>query len=187
MNRKKKYKNKNLQKQLTFSAKVLLNLFLALETAPEIFHGKTVYYKKRIPREVPYRTYLNIMNALERKGWLQIYKVNNERYIKLTKAGTLQALFSKASFPHQGQWDGKWRMVVFDIPEEAKPARRQMRHLLRANGFKLIQKSVYINPYPLNREAIVYLKETGLDDYIRIFRIDDADNEAGLKKLFGLN
>lgn len=75
-------------------------------------------------------------------------------------------------------------MLLFDIPENARSFRHELRVLLRQNGFKLIQKSVYLSPYALNAAALRYLKETKLDEYIRIFRIDKADDEQSLKHLF---
>jgi phenylacetic acid degradation operon negative regulatory protein len=45
-------------------------------------------------------------------------------------------------------WDGKWRMVMFDIREERKRAREQLRVLLTGAGFWRIQDSVWVYPYP---------------------------------------
>jgi hypothetical protein len=49
-----------------------------------------------------------------------------------------------------------------------------------------LQDSVYANPYPLNREAVKYLEETGLSEYIRIIKVEEMDNDRDLKKKFGL-
>ena len=88
--------------------------------------------------------------------------------------------------PVKIKWDGKWRMVIFDIPEEASNERDQLRRLLLLNNFCKLQASVYISPHPINREAIDYLKETGLIKYIRFARIDELDDDKDLKKKFDL-
>jgi DNA-binding transcriptional regulator PaaX len=75
-------------------------------------------------------------------------------------------------------------MVIFDIPQDASKERDQLRRLLLINDFCKLQASVYISPYPINREAIDYLKETGLIKYIRFARIDELDEDKDLKKKF---
>jgi hypothetical protein len=62
-----------------------------------------------------------------------------------------------------------------------------LRALLLKNNYYKLQDSVYINPYPLNREAIKYLKDTGLIEFIRIIRVDELDEDHDLKKRFGLD
>ena len=56
----------------------------------------------------------------------------------------------------------------------------------KKNGFYKLQASVFVSPHPLNREAIKYLKETGLYSYVRILRVDEADDDRDLRKKFGL-
>jgi hypothetical protein len=46
------------------------------------------------------------------------------------------------------RWDKKWRMVMFDIPEKRRAERNILREKLKNIGFKEIQKSIFVNPYP---------------------------------------
>lgn len=126
------------------------------------------------------------MYALIKNGYIKYENKNTKRFIKITKKGELEALFAKAILPIAQKWDGKWRLVIFDIPEETREKRDQLRFLLKKNNFKMLQASVFISPYALNREALIYLKQTGLIDYIRILKVEDMDNDKVLKKLFGL-
>ena len=43
---------------------------------------------------------------------------------------------------------------------------------MRQNNFVKLQASVYINPFPLNAQAVEYLKNSGLMEYIRNLRVD---------------
>jgi phenylacetic acid degradation operon negative regulatory protein len=104
----------------------------------------------------------------------------------LTKKGELEALLAKAYLPVKQPWDGKWRMVMFDILEESKKQRHKLRVLLKAGNFKKLQGSVYINPYPLNREAVDYLKMSGLIKYVRIIKVEEMDDDKDLCKMFNL-
>jgi CRISPR-associated endonuclease Cas2 len=75
---------------------------------------------------------------------------------------------------------------MFDIPEDHRDKRDKLRRLLKRNNFIKLQASVFISPYALNKQAVEYLKETGLDEYIRILRVDAIDKDEDLKKKFKL-
>ncbi len=111
---------------------------------------------------------------------------NGKKFIKLTSKGQLELLLHKAKLEKPKVWDGHWRMIVFDIPEDNHKDRDRLRELLKRNDFVMLQASVFISPYPLNREAIEYLKQAGLKEYIRIIRADELDDDGDLKKKFNL-
>jgi CRISPR-associated endonuclease Cas2 len=77
-------------------------------------------------------------------------------------------------------------MIMFDIPRETNDKRDKLRWLLKTSDFFKLQASVYLTPYPLNREAVTYLKNTGLIDYIRIGRLNELDDDKELIKHFKL-
>ena len=138
-------------------------------------------------RGINYGQFERGVKHLSRRGLITISKIENQKFITLTKAGQLELLLKKAKIKHKQKWDGKWRLVMFDIPEGAKDKRQVFRRLLKSNGFYKLQASVYINPYPLNNSAIDYLKEVKLIDYIRILRVDKMDQDLVLKKHFNLS
>lgn len=45
-------------------------------------------------------------------------------------------------------WDGKWRIVIFDIREKRRRVRNKLRTLLKSAGMVRLQDSVWIYPYP---------------------------------------
>ncbi len=133
-----------------------------------------------------YSSYRNTVNNLRSRGLISVEKKDNQKFIKLTKKGELEILIAKAKLPQSGKWDGKWRIIIFDIPEYAKPQRNLLRSLLKKNNFRKLQASVYVSPYALNREAIQYLQETKLINFIRILKVEEMDNDKDLKKKFSL-
>ncbi len=75
---------------------------------------------------------------------------------------------------------------MFDIPESHKNKRHLFRALLKDNGYYKLQASVYISPYQLNKEAVEYLNQSKLIDFVRILRVDKMDTEKKLKNHFNL-
>ena len=45
------------------------------------------------------------------------------------------------------RWDGRWRLILFDIPAEKRTVRNAFRHLIRQMGAVMIQKSVWMFPF----------------------------------------
>ena len=178
-----------VKKELTVAAQILLYAFTAIDMLPRPFESKIAYYKRLFSGRVPYRTFASALNSLEARGLIKIFKDSSgTKFIKLTHKGQLETLLVKArqGVDRKKKWDGKWRLVIFDIPEEARDKRDEFRWLLKINHFKLLQNSVFISPYELNREAVLFLKQSGLIRYIRILKVEEIDDDRDLKKHFGL-
>ena len=76
-----------------------------------------------------------------------------ERVLQLTEAGRLHALGGRDPEARwRRPWDGRWRLVVFDVPMVQNKARNRLRTYLRTQGFGHLQDSVWISPDPLQEE-----------------------------------
>ena len=92
----------------------------------------------------------------------------------------------KLSIPTPARWDGKWRVVMYDVPESKKVARDAIRFKIKGVGFKEWQKSVFIHPYP-GREQVDFVTELfNLRPYVRQAELINPTNEAELKIHFQL-
>jgi CRISPR-associated endonuclease Cas2 len=172
------------KRELTNTAKFLLS-FVAVEGIIEqAFWPHTKWRHQAIYGT--YDSYRTAVYRLQKRGWIKFITYKEERFLQLTKRGELEVLFQKAQSPRPQRWDGKWRLVAYDIPEEGKEKRVLLRKLLKQNGFVKFQASIYINPYPLNREAISYLKQNKLIAYIRILKVEEIDDDSDLRKNFNL-
>lgn len=72
----------------------------------------------------------------------------------------------------QKPWDGKWREVIFDIPERMKTKRELLRRKLLSLGFGMLQRSVYITPFDISKQISNYLEEQGLEVYTVVFEME---------------
>ena len=172
------------KKDLTLTSKIVISLHSAEDLILPWISPKE--FSRRVWYGGDYDSFKAIMRRLQKRGLVKYINFKENRFIKLTKKGELEALLHKARLPQSGPWDGKWRLIIFDIPEEANVKRDQFRRILKANYFFKLQASVFISPHPLNREAITYLKQTGLIGYVRILRVDEIDEDVELKKHFNL-
>ncbi|MDP3740816.1 MAG: hypothetical protein Q8R08_00635 [bacterium] len=126
--------------------------------------------------------------GLKTAGYVKVTKdKNNQSFFHLTPKGRLSFLkYLHLEKLKIKKWDGRWRIVVFDIPEGRKKLRGYLRHRLKYLGFFPLQESVYIFPHPVPQELEQYLKENRLRKYCRYLTVDEIDGEQGLKQKFGL-
>lgn len=109
--------------------------------------------------------------------------------IVLTKDGRKKALefqFDEMKIKKPDKWDGKWRMVIFDIPEKKKKAREALRDKLKNLGFKELQKSVFVFPFECEDEIDFVTEVFEIRNHVRFLRVDYFTNEEQFKLKFGL-
>lgn len=85
-----------------------------------------------------------------------------------------------------GHWDGKWRIVAFDVPEKLKPTREALRRKLRELGFYEFQKSVFVFPYECKDEIDFIIEFFNMRPYVRYGTLETIDNDLHLRKVFHL-
>ena len=82
------------------------------------------------------------------------------------------------------KWDGKWRTVSFDIPNEFSETRHVLRKILLRAGFMQMQKSVYIFPFEI-KEILEFLRENKeFKKYVVYMEISKTTQEKEWKKFF---
>ncbi len=84
------------------------------------------------------------------------------------------------------RWDGKWRVVVFDIQERQRHKRDELREMLGRTGFTRLQDSVWV--YPFRCDEVVALVKMHLTlGYKLVYMIADAiENDDWLRQIYDL-
>jgi phenylacetic acid degradation operon negative regulatory protein len=108
--------------------------------------------------------FLRQLQELERRQFLERQPGGAaEAIYRLSEAGRLLALGGRdPAAQWERPWDGRWRMVLFDLPEAKAGARKKLRRFLRQCGFGYLQNSAWISPHPLGQitqELSVYAKD----------------------------
>ena len=83
-------------------------------------------------------------------------------------------------------WDGKWRIVIFDIPHYLKQTRESLRLIFKKMNFYPLQKSVFVYPFDCQKEIEFVTEWHRANKYVRFIIADSIDNESFLRKHFKL-
>src|SRR5689334_8879384 len=97
------------------------------------------------------RGFLREIRRLENRQLIEAKLGAVERVYRLTEVGRVAALGGRDPEARWGRsWDGRWRFVVFDLPEKHNAARVRLRRYLKDHGFGYLQKSLWVTPDPLD-------------------------------------
>ncbi|MEK9131864.1 MAG: CRISPR-associated endonuclease Cas2 [Patescibacteria group bacterium] len=111
-------------------------------------------------------------------------------YLELTQEGEqmLRTLeLRNFKFKKPKQWDKKWRVLVFDIPEKRRLTRDKIRMTLQSIGFIRLQDSVWIYPYKCEDLVTLLKADFKVGKDMLYLTVDNVENDSGIKKYFGLH
>ena len=152
------------------------------------FHG--TYYadkeenriREKIRKEWELKKALRNLNSM---GYIKIGK--DAKRGCLTEKGILE--FLRFRIEGKGpKWDGKWRIVVFDIAEEKRNKRDFLRRRLSWLGFRELQKSVWVFPYDVKKELeeLFTISKADIQGDIRFLTVEKMEEDRDFREEFGL-
>ena len=86
--------------------------------------------------------------------------------------------------PHR--WDGKWRIVTYDLKEAKRGLRAKLRNTLTSFGFVKLQHSVWIYPYDCEDLIMLIKADFKIGKDILYLIVEKVENDMWLKRSFGL-
>ena len=115
-----------------------------------------------------------ILWRLQKKGLVEKKKSG----FQITKLGlkTVKEFQEK----EEEQWDGKWRIVMFDIPEKNRDGRNWLRWQLISLEYKPIQKSVFMGKSPLAEDFYEEILFRKLNNCVRLMTVGEVDDDETL-------
>lgn len=83
-------------------------------------------------------------------------------------------------------WDGFWRIIIFDIPEQRRTGRAALRGKMKEVGFYQLQKSVWAFPYECEKEIELLAELFDINPYVNFIVAKRIKDDEKLKKYFKL-
>lgn len=129
----------------------------------------------------------NVFYYLKKRGYLNFEKKNHQIYLSLTGMGKKIAgrySIDDLSIKKPKEWDGKYRIVMFDIPDKVRLKRDVFRGKLKELGFHRLQQSVWAHPYECQKELDLLRDFLGLSSRELILIVGKIENDGYLRKFF---
>lgn len=90
----------------------------------------------------------------------------------LTDQGKEKAVLAKIKLDDQ-KWDGKWRLVMFDVPEKSRAVRDLLRSKLKQWDFIHLQQSVWGSKKDCVKVLRDFIKSVGIEDWVMVVETND--------------
>ena len=154
---------------------MLLGLATILDTFEEIRDPLRIMsssYKSMygwIPRRYQRHNFYQLVSRSLKTQLIEKIEKDGKIYMRITSEGkkTIQRDFPMLLLQNR-EWDGRWRIVMFDVEEVNKKVRERLRSKLKELGFGMLQKSVFITPHDMLRDFIEFTQKSGIKDYLYI-------------------
>lgn len=117
-----------------------------------------------------------VLAKLKNLNLAEKVKEGEEIYYQITKRGEKEFDKILGSLKATGSWDGRWRLVIFDIPETKRDVRDRLRKYLEKLGMGILQASVWISPNDIQKEIEEISKKLKISDSLRYFVITRNPN-----------
>lgn len=173
--------------------KIILLLFggiaLGLSYSPTQYY-RTLRLMRRDWNRINQQSFNRSIRSLcQEKLLREIRRPDGTVFLELTPPGRKQARYlsifgNSMKIKPPKKWDKLWRVVIFDIPEKKRQFRDILRDHLKMIGFKELQQSVFIFPYPCEKEISCLTDLYSATRYVRILTVKTIDNEKALKERF---
>jgi phenylacetic acid degradation operon negative regulatory protein len=111
------------------------------------------------------------ISRMSKQGWVQAEKRGNKSYYSLTERGVkrIGEAAKRIYKLHPEKWDGKWRILIYTIPEEKRNLRDELRKELVWSGFGTISNSCWISPNNLEKQVYDLIEKYDIDPYVDFF------------------
>lgn len=127
---------------------------------------------------------------LRREKLVTIVERNGEQVVALTKNGRRRIIkysLENLSIDTPTIWDGRWRLVLYDVPHRRRKLRDVFRETLKNLGFYQLQESVWLYPYPCEQQ-ITFLREYyGVGSDVLYAVATKLEDDTPYRTYFGLD
>jgi CRISPR-associated endonuclease Cas2 len=107
------------------------------------------------------------IRRLRKRGLIEEERNREGKIIlRLTELG-------KAFLGKEGEWDSKYRIVVWDIPESKRKIRNLLRRRLKGWGFVLWQRSVWVSKSNVTDKLRELIRDLGIEEWVAVIESED--------------
>lgn len=127
---------------------------------------------------------------LRKRGMIRTEYRGKQAYISLTREGKKLAKkyqIDSLQIKKPKKWDRRWRVLIFDIQEEARSKREALRGKLHNLGLFQLQKSVWVCPYEFQKEMDILREffELGKGE-MAVITASEIENDRKIRRFFKL-
>jgi len=131
------------------------------------------------------------LSRMKRKGWLKAERRGRHSQYRLTPKGELllseggRRIFER----HDWNWDGRWSLVQYSVPESRRKLRTALRKRLTFLGFGPLGPGTWISAHDRQAEVQALLDDLGAGAFVQVFsgvNLDAGDEQQIVARCWDL-
>ena len=121
--------------------------------------------------DVGERAVRSALSRMTRRKWLESTRRGRHSQYSLTAKGRalLEEGAQRIFEPIYADWDGRWQIVLYSLPERKRPARHALRTHLTWLGFGRLASGAWISPHNRVAEMENAFRELGIEANAQMF------------------
>ncbi|HEY4554480.1 MAG TPA: phenylacetic acid degradation operon negative regulatory protein PaaX [Bacillaceae bacterium] len=111
------------------------------------------------------------ISRMYKQGWLKSRKKGNKSFYRLTERGVerMEEAGKRIFKLKPEEWDGKWRMFLYSIPEGKRSIREDVKTELGWSGFAPMSTSCWITPNDLGKQVDYLIEKYEIAPFVHYF------------------
>ncbi|GAC1654136.1 MAG: phenylacetic acid degradation operon negative regulatory protein PaaX [Vulcanimicrobiaceae bacterium] len=115
------------------------------------------------------------ISRMSRQGWLEGVKAGNRAHYRLTTRGAARVeSIAPRIYEPAAEWDGRWRLLTYAIPESSRKRRDRLRKDLVLLGLAPLSASTWISPRDISLALREMVQAHGILEHVHFFIADYA-------------
>lgn len=160
-------------------------LFVALASIGYVFKADDRARRRKLQQSFDYlkrHNYVAIKSFPQRMTGPVLTDEGRERIRRVLMRRAFQS-----SIEPKKKWDGKWRLILFDISTSERSKRNAFRTMIRRIGAVMLQKSVWVYPYDCSEHISLLRQFFDLpEDALRLVEASAIGDDRILRKHFNV-
>ncbi len=131
----------------------------------------------------------DVLNRLVRRGFVRVVREGKGRTVSLTTKGERYLTDyedGRRELPRPKKWDGKYRILIFDIWERQRQKRDALRGFLIRLGFVRLQDSVWVYPHECEEIMALLKSRFRVGNGLLYLVAESIENDRWLRREFNL-
>ena len=131
----------------------------------------------KVWKDVNRKELSRIVKRLEKQKMISFRENGDKVAIEITEKGKRRLLeynFEEMTIKSPKK-DGKWRLVLFDIPNRKRISRDLFRKKLKQMGFSALQESVFASPYQCKDEVDFLCNYLLISEYVTLLSVNEIE------------
>ncbi len=129
------------------------------------------------------------IGRLAREKVVTIKEEKDYAIVEITEKGrkkVLQFAVESLTIEKPNRWDGKWRLVAYDIWSGRKVLRDRLQGILKGAGFYPLQESLYLHAYPCEQQIEFLRSYLDVEGEVRLIIAEKIENDSPFRTYFGV-